>query len=98
MWCQQGLGCQRGTAQARKHRIALLRHSRQTRCGAALPHVRPAVTTTLTQVLGAKVRLMSLQESLLELELDAVDAVSQLCQVGLICCPHTLGHTLGPSF
>ncbi|KIY99489.1 hypothetical protein MNEG_8472 [Monoraphidium neglectum] len=32
------------------------------------------------RVLGAKVRLMSLQEALLELELDAVDAAGQLCQ------------------
>jgi hypothetical protein len=39
---------------------------------------RPAAV----QVLGAKVRLMSLQEALLELELDAVDAAGQLCQVG----------------
>ncbi|KAI8467123.1 MAG: hypothetical protein J3K34DRAFT_524029 [Monoraphidium minutum] len=32
------------------------------------------------RVLGAKVRLMALQESLMELELDAVDAAAQLCQ------------------
>jgi hypothetical protein len=34
------------------------------------------------QVLGAKVRLMALQVTLLELEVDAADAVGQLCQVG----------------
>ncbi|GBF93015.1 flagellar associated protein [Raphidocelis subcapitata] len=32
------------------------------------------------RVLGAKVRLMALQEALLELDLDSVDAAAQLCQ------------------
>lgn len=47
----------------------------------SLPRAWQRIARQTSQVLGTKVRLMSLQESLLEIELDAVDAVGQLCQV-----------------
>jgi hypothetical protein len=51
--------------------------------GQALTAARyPAPAPQTLQVLGAKVRLMALQEALLELEVDSTDAVAQLCQVG----------------